>query len=149
MKKLIMLLMAVLAVALFTGPSLAGETMMESSAYTTEQLIGLNVDNLEGKHVGKIRDVNLNSETGEINFVILGKSLLGIGEEKFAVPLEALKIQNDEGSVNVTLIVSEIRLLTAPSIAAGESDEEFRVRLQNYYCVAPEFGEGIDGLKKC
>jgi sporulation protein YlmC with PRC-barrel domain len=149
MKKLIMLLMAVLAVALFTGPSLAGETMMESSAYTTEQLIGLNVDNLEGKHVGKIRDVNLNSETGEINFVILGKSLLGIGEEKFAVPLEALKIQNDEGSSSATLIVSEIRLMTAPSIEAGQSVEEFRILLQNHYCVAPEFGEGIDGPKIC
>jgi sporulation protein YlmC with PRC-barrel domain len=148
-KKLIMLLMSMLVVALFAGTSLAGETMKKANAYTADQLIGLNVNDLEGKHVGKIRDVNLNSETGEINFVILGKSLLGIGEDKFAVPLDALKIQNDEGSVNATLIVSEIRLLTAPDIEAGESDEEFRTRLQNYYCEAPDFGDDIDGSKRC
>ena len=135
---------------LISAPSIAAsETKTENGAYTAEQLFGLDVNNLEGKHVGIIRDVKLNSETGEINFVILGKSLFGIGEDKFAVPLEALKIQDDEISLSATLIVSEARLLTAPSIAAGESDEEFRVRLQNYYCQAPEFGEGIVGSEKC
>jgi sporulation protein YlmC with PRC-barrel domain len=149
MKQLIILLVAILAAALFLGQSLAHETKTESGAYTAEQLIGLNVNNLEGKHAGIIRDVNLNSETGEIDFVILGKSLLGIGEDKFEVPLEALNIQDDEVSVVATLIVSEIKLLNAPSIAAGESDEEFRSRLQNYYCEAPEFGDGIVGSEKC
>ena len=149
MKKLIILMISILAVALFSGQSLADETKLESSAYTADQLIGLNVDNLEGKHVGKIRNVNLNSETGEVNYVILGKSLLGIGEDTFAVPLEALKIQNTEKSLSATLTVSEIELLAAPSIAAGESDEAFRIRLQNYYCVTPESVEGIAGVKKC
>ncbi len=150
MKKLIILLIAILAATLFSGQSLADVTKTTSGAYTADQLIGLNVNDLDAKHVGKIRDVNLNSETVEINYVILGKSLLGIGEDTTsAVPLEALKIQNDEGSVTVTLIVSEFKLLGSPSIAAGESDEEFRVRLQNYYCEAPEFGEGIVGSKKC
>ena len=135
---------------LISAPSIAATaTKTESGAYTADQLIGLNVNDLEAKHVGKIRDVNLNSETGEINYVILGKSLLGIGEDTFAVPLEVLKIQNDDGSASATLIVSETRLLTAPSIAAGESDEKFKVRLQNYYCAAPEFGEDIVGSEKC
>lgn len=136
---------------LLAAPIIAtDETKAESNAYTAEQLIGRNVDNLNGEHVGKIRDVNLNAETGEINYVILGRSLLGIGEDTTsAVPLEALKIQKDEGNVTVTLIVSKIRLLSAPSIAAGESDEEFRGRLQNYYCEAPEFGDGIVGSEKC
>ncbi|MCK5703706.1 MAG: PRC-barrel domain-containing protein [Cyclobacteriaceae bacterium] len=125
------------------------ETKTEKSVYIAEQLIGLNVNNLEGKHVGIIRDVNLNSGTGKINFVILGKSLLGIGEDKFAVPLEALKIQNAEESVNATLIVSEFMVITAPSIDAGESDEEFRGNLLNHYCGAPEFDEGMSVPKIC
>jgi sporulation protein YlmC with PRC-barrel domain len=149
MKNLIMALIAILAVALFSGQSFADEILMESNTYTTDQLIGLNVNNQEGKHVGKIRDVNLNSETGEINYVILGKSMLGIGEDRFAVPLEVIDIQNNQGSVSATLIVSEIRMLTAPRIAVGESNEEFRVRLQNYYCVAPDLGEDVDGSKRC
>jgi len=127
----------------------ANETKAESNAYTAEQLIGLNVDNVEGRHIGIIRDVNLNSATGEISYVILGKSLLGIGEDKFAVPLEALNIQDDEINVVATLIVSETKLLNAPDIEVGESNEEFRGRLQNYYCEAPEFGGGIVGSEKC
>jgi sporulation protein YlmC with PRC-barrel domain len=149
MKKLIMLLVSILAVALFTGTSFAGEAKTEDSAFTVKQLIDLNVNDLEGKHVGKIRDVNLNTETSEINYVILGKSLLGIGEDKFAVPLEALKIQNSEGSVTATLIVSEIRLISAPTIGVGESDGAFGDRLQNYYCEAPDLGDNIDGSKRC
>ena len=149
MKELILLLVSIMVVALFTGLSLADKTTMQSNPYTAEQLIGLNVNNPDGKHVGKIRDVNLNSDTGEINFVVLGKSMLGIGEDKFAAPLEALEIQNDEGSLSATLIVSEIKLISAPSIANGESDEEFKDNLLNHYCEVPEAGEGIDGAKIC
>jgi sporulation protein YlmC with PRC-barrel domain len=149
MKKLIMLLVSILVVALFTGTSFAGEAKTVDSAFTVKQLIGLNVNDLEGNHVGKIRDVNLNTETSEINYLILGKSLLGIGEDKFAVPLEALKIQNAEGSVTATLIVSEIRLISAPTIGVGESDGAFGNRLQNYYCEAPEFDESFISQARC
>jgi len=144
-----MLLVSILAVALFTGTSFAGEAKTEESAFTVKQLIGLNVNDLEGKHVGKIRDVNLNTETSEINYIILGKSLLGIGEDKFDVPLEALKIQNAEGSVTATLIVSEIRIISAPTIGVGETDEAFGDRLQNYYCEAPEFDESFISQARC
>jgi len=149
MKKLIMLLVSILTVALFTGISFAGEAETEDSAFTVNQLIGLSVNDLEGKHVGKIRDVNLNTETSEINYVILGKSLLGIGEDKFAVPLEALKIQNAEGNVTATLIISEIRLISAPIIGVGESDGAFGDRLQNYYCEVPNLGDDINVSKRC
>ena len=150
MKKLIVILVSIVAVALFTGQSFADGNLIKNSTYTSEQLIGRNVDNLDGEHVGKIRDVNFNADTGEINYVILGKSLLGIGEDtKSAVPLEALEIQNDDESVTVTLVVSEFKLLGAPSITTNESDADFRNRLQEYYCASPEFGEGTDGLKQC
>lgn len=111
MKKLIVLLIVILAAALLSGVSFASATRAERT-YTSGQLIGLNVDTLEGKHVGKIRDINLDFETGEINYVILGISLLGIGEEKFRVPLEALEIQNNRGRTNATLVISENKLMT-------------------------------------
>jgi sporulation protein YlmC with PRC-barrel domain len=158
MKKLMVLLVSIMAVALFTGNSFAGENMMgkqtsglmESGTYTADQLLGLHVNNLEGRYVGKIRDINLNSETGKINYITLGKSLLGMGEDTYAmVPFEALEIQYDEGRLFATLIVSEITLLAAPSHAVGESDDEFMVRLQKYYCASPEFVESIDKAKIC
>jgi len=149
MKKLIIILIVILAAPLFSGQSLAGETMMGketsgmmgSSGHTAEQLIGLTVNNSKGEHVGQIRNVNQNPKTGEIYYVILGSSLLGIGETKHAVPLEALKIQTDEK--RATLIVPQGKLENAPNIAAGESAEEFKVLLQKHYGVAPASGEGM------
>ena len=149
MKNLIILMISILAIALFSGQSLADETKLESSAYTADQLIGLNVDNLEGKHVGIIRDVNLNSATGEINYVILGKSLLGIGEDKFAVPLEALKISNDEGATDVTLVVSEVKVISAPNFETAMSDEEFKDLLLNHYCAVPDIDDDFNVLARC
>jgi len=149
MKKLIVLLLSIVAVSLLTGLSYAGETIMTENTLTAEQLVGLNVNDLEGNHAGIIRDVNFNKETGKVNYVILGKSLLGIGEDKFAVPLEALNINDEEGSLTATLIVSEETLLAAPAITADESDEVFKDRLQRYYCSAPELEGSMAGLRQC
>jgi sporulation protein YlmC with PRC-barrel domain len=149
MKKLIVLLMSFLLVSFFTGQSFADETKIESSALTGEQLVGLNVDDLEGQHAGIIRDVKFNAETGKINYVIIGKSLLGIGEDRFALPLEALSIHDEEGSLAATLIVPEVRLIGAPTIAVDESEESFGDRLQKYYCSAPELEGSMSGLRQC
>lgn len=149
MKKLIVLLMSFLLVSFFTGQSFADETKIESSALTGEQLVGLNVDDLEGQHAGIIRDVKFNAETGKINYVIIGKSLLGIGEDRFALPLEALSIHDEEGSLAATLIVPEVRLIGAPTIAVDESEEAFGDRLQKYYCSAPELEGSMSGLRQC
>lgn len=149
MKKLIVLLVSILVVSVLTGQSYAGEIMMTGSSLTAEQLIGLNVNDQEGKHAGTIRDVNFNKETGKINYVLLGKSLLGIGEEKFAVPLEVLNINDEEGNLTATLIVSEETLLAAPAVTADESDEVFQERLLRYYCSAPELDGSKAGLRQC
>jgi hypothetical protein len=65
------------------------------------------------------------------------------------MPLEALKIENDEGSANATLVVSEFKVITAPSFEDTKSDQEFKDILLNHYCEAPEFEKGIDGPKRC
>lgn len=149
MKKLIILLFAVLAVVVFSGLSLADETRVEKSAYTAEQLIGQNINSQEGKHVDIIRDVNQNSVTGEINYVILGKSLLGIGKDKFSVPLEALKISNDEGITKVALVVSEDKLISAPNFESAGSGEEFKDILLDHYCTTPDFDEFFNVQAQC
>ena len=149
MKKLIILLATILAITISSGLSLAGEVGLEKGDYTVEQLLGKEVSDLEGKHVGIIRDFNLNSITGEINYVILGKSMLGIGEDKFAVPLEALKIRNVEGGTNVTLIVSELMVITAPSFDTAESAEKFKEILLNHYCAVPELDDEFNVIGRC
>jgi sporulation protein YlmC with PRC-barrel domain len=160
--KLKVLPLAILAAALFVGTSLADETMMgkdtstmmgkdattmmERGTYAPKELIGLFVNDRDGKHVGVIRDVRVNAANGEVNYVVVGKSLLGIGETEYAVPLEGLKIERADRTAILTVPVN--KLLTVPSIVAGESDEEYKVLLQEHYGIAPEFGEGNGGPGK-
>ena len=148
MNKLNVLLTTMLTILLLAGPSFARETiqegkapaMAESSMFTKDQLVGLAVVDRNGANVGEIKDVSLNARTGRINFVTLAEGgMLGIGEKRFAVPLEALDIRKDEKMA--TLIVSADKLKSAPSKAAGVSDEEFSGLIHQYYGVAPAWGD--------
>jgi sporulation protein YlmC with PRC-barrel domain len=109
---------------------------MTAGAYSEEALRGLTVVNREGEELGEIREVRVDSETGEINFVILARGgVLGIGAERYAVPIEALKISRDKDKA--TLTVSENKLETAPRQETGMSDGEFKDVIQKHYGVAP------------
>jgi sporulation protein YlmC with PRC-barrel domain len=162
MNKLSALVTALLAVVLLAGPSSAGDTMkgekysgtmenrgnmMEGRDYTADQLRGLAVYDLKGEYIGNIEDVNLNAETGKINYVILAKgSLLGLGEDKHAVPLAALNIEVDKD--RATLLVAEDKLETAPTKAAGMSDDKFLGLIQEHYGIAPAFEKDMGGSER-
>ena len=149
MNKLTVLCTAILAVLLLAGPSFAGGIGKDvktsdaavSGVYTGDQLVGLSVIDREGEVIGKIKEVNLNSETGVINYVVLAeRGYLGIGEERHAVPLEALEISLTAGTA--TLIVTEDKLEGVPERAMGMTDEEYRGVIQRHYGVAPAWEEG-------
>ena len=143
MNKLSVFLSAILAVALVAGPSLATENVTTktsdpaaSTTYTENELLGMSVVNQNDEAIGKIKDVNVDTKSGKINFVIVEKGgILGLGGDEHALPLAALKIRSDEGKA--TLLVNEDKLAAAPEKAAGMSDEEFRGRIEEYYGVAP------------
>jgi sporulation protein YlmC with PRC-barrel domain len=148
MNKLTVLLTAILTVLLLAGPSFAGQTAsgekspeMAASSYTENQLVGLSVFDKKGEEIGKIKEVNLNSETGDINFVILAEGgVMGIGEKRHAVPLAALNINRDEGKA--TLLVAKDKLEGVPEKTADVTDEEFKGIIEEYYGVAPVWQEG-------
>ena len=154
MKRILLLLASILAVLFFSGTALAGETMTKkgtrgmtgTDAYTEDQLTGLNVIDRQGDHIGFIRDVKLHPETGEIIYVTVATSLVGIGEAEHAVPLEALNIRLDDKKA--TLTVSEGKLQSAPIIVEGESEDVFRGELYEHYGIAPAFGEGMGEPEK-
>jgi sporulation protein YlmC with PRC-barrel domain len=138
MKRLTLFLTAVLSIFLLAGSAFAAGTgtEMTAGAYSEEALRGLTVVNREGEELGEIREVRVDSETGEINFVILARGgVLGIGAERYAVPIEALKISRDKDKA--TLTVSENKLETAPRQETGMSDGEFKDVIQKHYGVAP------------
>jgi len=78
-----------------------------------DALIGNDVYNYDDEHIGDIKEIMLNSATGEIAYVVLSfGGILGLGEKLFAVPWKALTLD----STNQTFILNESkeRLESAP-----------------------------------
>lgn len=60
------------------------------------QLIGLNIQNPQGKSLGEINDLVINANTGKIRYAaVTYGGFLGMGDKLFAVPFEAFKVQVD------------------------------------------------------
>lgn len=78
-----------------------------------DTLIGNDVYNYDDEHIGDIKEIMLNTMTGEIAYVVLSfGGLLGLGEKLFAVPWKALTLD----TANHSFILNEPkeRLENAP-----------------------------------
>lgn len=78
-----------------------------------DTLIGNDVYNYDDEHIGDIKEIMLNSATGEIAYVVLSfGGILGLGEKLFAVPWKALTLD----TTNQSFILNECkeRLVNAP-----------------------------------
>ncbi len=60
---------------------------------TATSIIGDGVENQEGEHLGKIKDIMLDIHQGSITYVVVEYGgFLGIGEKLFAIPIQAMKL---------------------------------------------------------
>ena len=73
------------------------------------QLTGMNIQNPQGKNVGEINDLVLNTNTGKIQYAaVTYGGFLGIGNKMFAVPFEAFKFQPDPNDSDETVLVLNV-----------------------------------------
>jgi sporulation protein YlmC with PRC-barrel domain len=78
-----------------------------------DTLIGDHVHNLKNEHLGTIKEIMLDMQTGRIAYVVMAAGgVLGIGEKLFAVPFEALAL--DTAKHRMTLNIDKERIETAP-----------------------------------
>lgn len=60
---------------------------------TASSIIGDDIENKEGEHLGKIKDVMLNIQEGSVEYAVIEfGGFLGLGEKLFAIPLQVLKL---------------------------------------------------------
>ena len=63
---------------------------------TATSIIGDKVHNKSNEHLGQIKDIMINIQTGEIEyFIIEFGGFLGIGEKFFAIPFNLLSVDAD------------------------------------------------------
>jgi sporulation protein YlmC with PRC-barrel domain len=122
------------------------EDMRRQDSMTHKQpsqaIITMMVYDQQGKEIGEIQEIRLDTRDGKIQYVTLSQNSSEAGNEKdIAVPLEALCFDQNK----VVLAIDENKLEGAPRVGDLSSDE-FQRDLQNYYGIAPSWQE--EGKKK-
>lgn len=64
---------------------------------TSSSVIGDKIENPSGEHLGEIKDLMLDIHKGEIEYVVIEfGGFMGFGERLFAIPFEALSINQSK-----------------------------------------------------
>lgn len=71
---------------------------------SASRLLGDDIRNYEDEELGSIKDIMLDTSSGEIAYVILSAGgILGIGEKLLAVPWYALELDTDVGCFRLSI----------------------------------------------
>jgi sporulation protein YlmC with PRC-barrel domain len=103
-------------------------------------VIGDNVVNRTGETLGKIEELMLDLEKGRVAYAILSfGGFLGMGEKRFAIPFEALKL--DATREHFTLDVDKDKLKNAPGFDKNHppqaSDRTWGAEVYKFYGYKP------------
>ena len=76
---------------------------MNPMTLSASTLTGTNVENLQGESIGEIYDLMLDLERGEVLYAVLSHGgFLGMGNDYFAIPMQALSVsERDEDLLKV------------------------------------------------
>jgi sporulation protein YlmC with PRC-barrel domain len=103
-------------------------------------VIGDNVVNRTGETLGKIEELMLDLEKGRVAYAVLSfGGFLGMGEKRFAIPFEALKL--DATREHFTLDVDKDKLRNAPGFDKNHppqaSDRTWGAEVYKFYGYKP------------
>lgn len=78
---------------------------MKPRALSSSTITGTNVENLKGDSIGEIYDLMIDLETGEVLYAVLSHGgFLGMGNDYFAVPMQALQFSDrDEDLIKIDI----------------------------------------------
>lgn len=113
---------------------------MERKTLSATTIIGDDVRNAAGEDLGKVTDVMLDLETGNIAYAVVDMgSFLGIGGKLFAVPWSAMSLDTDGHEFVVD--IDKTRLENAPGFDKDDwpdfSDRAWGKSVYDYYRQAP------------
>jgi sporulation protein YlmC with PRC-barrel domain len=107
-----------------------------AQTHRAKTVIGMDVKNPQGEHLGKIHDLVLNFDDGDIAYVVISAGgLLGVGDTLHAVPWKALSLNSQaDGFI---LNIDQTAWKNAPSFKENDwpevADREWNRQLESYY----------------
>lgn len=73
------------------------------------KLIGMNIQNEQGKSVGAVSDIVLDIDSGNVSYMaVTYGGFLGLGNKMFAVPFEAFACRQDANDPDETILVLNV-----------------------------------------
>ena len=88
---------------------------MPANAYESDRIIGTKVKDAQGKDIGEIDALIIDSQDGKVSHAVIGKGgLLGVGEQKVVVPWSEVKMTRDKDGDRVAVTMDQSKLDSAP-----------------------------------
>ena len=98
---------------------------MPAGAYESDKIVGTKVKDAQGKDIGEIDALLIDSQEGKVTHVIIGKGgLLGVGEQKVVVPWSEVKMTTDKDGDRVAVTVDQAKLESAPRYQGRQAVRE-------------------------
>jgi len=140
-------MVAVCSLLLATA-SFAAAPKLSDNLYRASKLIGADVENPQGKNLGDIKDVVMDSQ-GHVRYAVLAfGGFLGMGEKYFAVPWEALTPaagQQPGDRTKYVLNIDQERLKNAPGFDKNSwpnmADRSWGEQVYAYYGITPYWNQ--------
>ena len=113
-----------------------------TQAIPASRVIGTEVYNTNGDHIGSIEDVMLDKLSNNIMFAVVGfGGFLGIGEKYHAIPWSTLDYEKDRGGYTVPFTKEQLEAAPAHEINELAKDDGRAVRdtAYDYYKVQPDW----------
>jgi sporulation protein YlmC with PRC-barrel domain len=107
-----------------------------AQTHRAKTVIGMDVKNSQGESLGKIHDLVLNFDNGDIAYVVISSGgMLGIGDTLHAVPWKALSLNSRANGF--ILNIDRTAWKNAPSFKDNDwpevADREWNRQLETYY----------------
>lgn len=115
---------------------------MENSmnVLSTKTLMGDKVVNPQGEHLGDIKELMIDPQTGHVGYAVLSfGGFLGMGDKLFAIPFRALELRSEKKEF--VLDVPKDKLKTAPGFDKNDwpksADRQWGTEIHTFYGTTP------------
>ena len=123
----------IVTLGFLSGPSGADDTLQ--GVYKASKMVGMPVKNLQGKSIGVIEEIVIET-TGTVGYAVLSfGGFLGMGDKLFAVPWTSLAHSIDKNYL--TLDIQPEKLERAPGFNKNDwpdmKDKNWQKNISNFY----------------
>ena len=115
-------------------------TENRTNVMSASTLMGDKVVNPQGEHLGEIKELMIDPQTGHVGYAVLSfGGFLGMGDRLFAIPFRALQLKADRKEF--VLDVAKDKLQTAPGFDKNDwpksANRQWGTEIHTFYGVSP------------